>query len=267
MAWIESHTVLLRHRKLIAFAKALRLKPVYCLGHLHALWHVALEQAEDGDLSSWTDDFIAESSAFQGDAPRFVSLLQLHGWLDGKILHDWLDYAGLYLTKKYSSSNRDLLVSIWGKHGRIYGERIVNKKRTESEPTLPDLTEPKETPSPPDKPPAVPPPKPPPKQRPKPPQPNGDGAILRPLTDVQRVVHGFKAVLGVSDDDVGWDKVYFPRYTKSAKDLLTLFEGNLDRVADCIDQVSAAMERKKLSWTPETLVKHAGDWKNGRLFK
>lgn len=87
------------------------------------------------------------------------------------------------------------------------------------------------------------------------------------MTDVQRVVHGFKAVMGVSDDDVGWDRVYFPRYARSAKDLLTLFEGNLDRVADCIDQVSAAMERKKLSWTPETLVKHAGDWKNGRLFK
>lgn len=122
MAWLKSHTVLIRHRKLIMMAKELRLKPVYLLGHFHALWHAALEQAEDGDLSCFPNDLIAELACYEGDAEKFVSLLQTHKWLDGKILHDWLDYAGPFLRTKYKSSNRERLVAIWAKHGRDYGE-------------------------------------------------------------------------------------------------------------------------------------------------
>lgn len=116
MAWIESHTVLVRHRKLNNLAKDLRLKPVYVLGHLHALWHAALEQQEDGDLTSWSDELIAQLSCYSGDAPRYVSLLQQNGWLDNKIIHDWLDYAGRYLEAKYRTANPTLLTEIRSKH-------------------------------------------------------------------------------------------------------------------------------------------------------
>jgi hypothetical protein len=138
MPWIESHTVLLRHRKVKDLARELRIRPAYAIGHLHALWHAALEQAEDGDLSSWSDEFIAESADYPGDAPQFVRLLQKHRWLDGKVIHDWVDYAGLFLSRKYSTSNRDRLVEIWAKHGREYG---ANGKRTVSEqlPLAPNL--------------------------------------------------------------------------------------------------------------------------------
>jgi hypothetical protein len=116
------------------------------MGHLHALWHAALEQSEDGDLSHWSDETIAEFSDYPGDAPQYVRLLRKHGWLDGKILHDWLDYAGLYLIKKYNTSNRAKLVQIWAKHGAVYGrERLENEKRTEREPTLPYPTKPHQT--------------------------------------------------------------------------------------------------------------------------
>lgn len=118
MGWIESHTVLIRHRKLKNLARELRLRPSHTMGHLHALWHAALEQQESGDLSSWTDEFIAESSDYPGDAPQYVRLLQKTGWLDGKILHDWLDYAGRYLNSKYRTSDPNLLKSIVGKHSR-----------------------------------------------------------------------------------------------------------------------------------------------------
>lgn len=139
MAWIESHTVLIRHRKLVELSRELRLRKSYVMGHLHALWHAALEQSEDGDLSTWSDELIAEYSDFPGDAPQYVRLLQKHGFLDGKLLHDWLDYAGLFLIKKYSSSNVSRLSEIWTKHGREYG--VANKKRTDSEPkeSLPNL--------------------------------------------------------------------------------------------------------------------------------
>lgn len=130
MAWIESHTPLIRHRKLVTFAKALRMKPAHVMGHLHAMWHTALEQQEDGDLSSWSDDLIAEASAFTGDSAHYVRLLREHGWLDGALIHDWLDYAGRYLIRKYGSSNKLRLKEIWRKHGRDYS---VSLKRPDSD--------------------------------------------------------------------------------------------------------------------------------------
>jgi len=104
---------------LIELARDLRLKPVYVLGHLHALWHNALEQQEDGDLSSWSDDLIAEMSGYESDAPRYVFLLQQHGWLNNKVLHDWLDYAGKYLTAKYRTANPKRLRQILMKHKSV----------------------------------------------------------------------------------------------------------------------------------------------------
>lgn len=133
MAWIESHTVLSRHRKVKETARALRIRPAYLIGHLHLLWHAALEQAEDGDLTRWTDEFIAESADYPGDAPQFVQLLRDHGWLDGRLLHDWTDYAGKYLIGKYAKDNRDRLVEIWAKHGKKYGKKDPNQLPTDSQ--------------------------------------------------------------------------------------------------------------------------------------
>lgn len=122
MPWIESHTVLLRHRKTIMLANALGIKPVHAIGHLHALWHNALEQQEDGDLSGWPNGMIARMAAFEGNEDGFVRALNACGWLDEKILHDWLDYAGPYLAKKYHNSRRRFLQDIWIKHDRRYGK-------------------------------------------------------------------------------------------------------------------------------------------------
>lgn len=108
--------MLIRHRKLRDFARALRLSPVHAMGHLHALWHAALEQAEDGNLTSWSDEFIADSACYPGDAPQFVRLLRSHGWLDGNFLHDWLHYAGRYLQRKYGTSGPEKLEAIRKSH-------------------------------------------------------------------------------------------------------------------------------------------------------
>ena len=133
MAWLKSHTVILRHRKNRDLARGLRIRPAHSMGHLHALWHAALEQQEDGDLSSWSDEFIADASDYPGDAPQYVRLLQQTGWLDAKLLHDWLDYAGEYLINKYSSHNKLRLVEIWKKHGRVYGDKKGSRERPDGD--------------------------------------------------------------------------------------------------------------------------------------
>ena len=93
---------------------------VYALGHLHSLWYSVLEQQEDGDLSKWSDELIAEMAQYKGKPDVFVSSLVLYGWLDGRLIHDWLDYAGRYLTGKYRSSDPSRLLKIWNKHKKRY---------------------------------------------------------------------------------------------------------------------------------------------------
>jgi hypothetical protein len=105
MAWIESHTVIIRHRKLIGLSSDLKIRRAYAMGHLHSLWHSAIEQQEDGNLSTWSDAMIAESADYPGDPKRLVHSLKINNWLErDRRLHDWWDYAGPFLRSKYKRS-------------------------------------------------------------------------------------------------------------------------------------------------------------------
>ncbi len=149
MAWVESHTVLGRHRKVVLLADHLKIEIPALVGHLHLLWHAVLEQQEDGDLSQWSDAVIAHASMWKGDAAVFVSALRQYGWIDGVLVHDWLDYVGEYLTRKYHSSDPQKLVNIWKTHGYKYGKGKgkygkvqVSKKEVNAQlpVSIPDLT-------------------------------------------------------------------------------------------------------------------------------
>lgn len=168
MAWIESHTILTRHRKVLLLAYDLKISVVQTIGHLHAFWHTILEQQEDGDLSEWPDALIEEAALWEGTPGVFITLLRERGWVDGHLVHDWIDYVGPYLTKKYCTGNQARLKDIWLKHGYKYGKgngknhkQQVSRKRVEREkkftsplpslpnpssplPSLPNQTKPKE---------------------------------------------------------------------------------------------------------------------------
>jgi hypothetical protein len=94
-----------------------------------------------------------------------------------------------------------------------------------------------------------------------------DGEKPKKLTDVQQVVLWFKSRMNIPESDKAWDKAYFTRYSASAKVILGLFDGDVDKAFDCVEAVSDGFNRKGLSWTPETIAKHAGDWKYGRFMK
>lgn len=104
------------------------------MGHLTALWHTALEQQENGDLSGWTNPMIADFSDYPGDAPQFVKLLRKHGWLDSDMkLHDWWQYAGPYLRSKYKRNPEK-----W----ELVRNRYVTVTQPDTEPNRTDLTKP-----------------------------------------------------------------------------------------------------------------------------
>jgi hypothetical protein len=118
MAWIELHTVLIRHRKVNKLARTLNIKPVLAVGHLITLWNNVLELNPDGNITKWDIEDIASYSMWEGDPDTFYKAL-LNGGdgfideCDGtRLVHDWFDYAGKYLTSKYRSHNPEVLDNI-----------------------------------------------------------------------------------------------------------------------------------------------------------
>jgi len=74
--------------------------------------------------------------------------------------------------------------------------------------------------------------------------------------DIQKVIRGWKIVSGIQSDDKDWDKVFYPRYTRTAKHLLLLFR-NVGEALDCIEYVFNDCKKNRLSCSFETVVKRA----------
>ena len=78
-------------------------------------------------------------------------------------------------------------------------------------------------------------------------------------TPIQKIICAYKLMKGFKRDDRAWDKIHFPRATKSAKALLETL-GTWEEVAECIEDLGNKFTAKNLDWTLETIVKHCMDW-------
>jgi hypothetical protein len=126
MAWIESHQTLASHPKTRKAARALGIPTVNLIGHLHCLWHWALDLAEDGDLSKFDAEDIAIAAQWEGDSQQLVDALLDCGFGDGPgflerngsygdpqqgltgslVLHDWWAYAGKLVARRQQDRER-----------------------------------------------------------------------------------------------------------------------------------------------------------------
>jgi hypothetical protein len=107
VAYIESHQTLGNHPKTKRAARELGIGRVQLVGHMHYLWWWALEYAEDGDLSGFSDDEIAEEAMWEGDPAAFVGALTDAGFLDpNRSLHDWEVYTGRLVAQRESNRER-----------------------------------------------------------------------------------------------------------------------------------------------------------------
>jgi hypothetical protein len=79
------------------------------------------------------------------------------------------------------------------------------------------------------------------------------------------LVVSYKTRKGVAYDHRGWDNANWGRCASAAKCLLSLC-GDLQTAEKCMTDLSEGFDAKGLTWTFETLTKHAPDWlkKNGR---
>lgn len=113
MAWIESHQELGRHPKTRKLARLLAISVPAAIGHLHLLWWWALDYAQDGDLSKYDPEDIADAVMWDGDAQELCEALIKAGFLDqyesGLRIHDWADYTSkLQEHREKRARNKDL---------------------------------------------------------------------------------------------------------------------------------------------------------------
>jgi len=110
MAWIESHQELKDHPKTRKLSRHLGITVPAAIGHLHCLWWWALEYAQDGDLSEYDAEDIAEAAMWEGEAAPFTDGLVKAGFIDSTddtdavMIHDWMEYAGRLVTSRRRKS-------------------------------------------------------------------------------------------------------------------------------------------------------------------
>ncbi|MDR1613045.1 MAG: hypothetical protein LBT97_09725 [Planctomycetota bacterium] len=125
--WLAVSVDLCFHPKLISTAMVLAIDEAHALGILVRMWLLTFKYAKDGDL--WRGDeestyrFVAIVTGYRGDVVRLVEVLRNDRWLDGWLIHDWLDYVGPFLIKALKTSGRPWLTRTWAKYGKTYGAR------------------------------------------------------------------------------------------------------------------------------------------------
>lgn len=120
MAWIESHEELLNHPKSKRLKRKLGVSEHEVIGLLHYFWHWAVTFAEDGVITKFSAEDIADAIRFEGDAEKLLRSLIESGFVDEvdgeTVIHDWFDHAGKLILwrrkeaerlRKYRSKKKD----------------------------------------------------------------------------------------------------------------------------------------------------------------
>lgn len=155
MAWIELHQTLPTNKKTLRLKNILKIKTPQAIGHLCLLWLWALDNAEDGDISMFSADEIAEVAGWTGKkASTFVSALIESGFVDADMhIHNWNEYAGKLMDKRdvrreqdriRQQARRDKLKKERDSHADVTRDESVNHAPIPY-PTVPYSTVPENT--------------------------------------------------------------------------------------------------------------------------
>lgn len=263
MAWIESHQGLLRHPKTLQLANMMGWGLDETIGKLHRFWWWCLDYAEDGDLQQYNDTTLAAAvGVAPQDAKRFVEAMvgcggeTVSGFIDRQPyfrVRKWWNYCGKLLQIRYKHNPKK-----WKKIQSFYVGRRKNGSKGGSNNRIPNQTKPDQTKT-------LTPPLPPPfGGEPPSPTENGEYKIRTP---VQFVVGAYKVARGIPLENREWDRDNFKRCSAPAKEILAIFNGDQDKAAESVMAIARWANKKRLSWTLETCLKRASDYKMGVLDK
>ena len=82
MAWIESHQEIWRHPKTKKLARLLKISVPTAVGYLHGLWYWAMDFAQDGDISKYDPEDIADAVLWDDPADMLLNAFVEAGFVD-----------------------------------------------------------------------------------------------------------------------------------------------------------------------------------------
>ncbi len=110
MAWVESHQEIGTHPKTKKAARLAGVSVPTMVGHLHLIWHWALDFAQEGDVSAIDPWIIEDAAMWDGEEGTLFDALVAAGFIDRDgdqcALHDW--YGG-----RPSQPHRNLVRRAW----------------------------------------------------------------------------------------------------------------------------------------------------------
>lgn len=92
-AWVKVYHDMSDHPKTYALADTLKVEQFAAVGIVVCLWTWAVIHAPDGDLERFPDAAIARACHWHKSAAGLAKALQECGFLDGRRIHDWDEYA------------------------------------------------------------------------------------------------------------------------------------------------------------------------------
>ena len=114
--WIKAHASLTRHPKTKRLGRTLGISVPEAIGHLMMLWLWAMDYAQDGDLSCFEPEDIADAAGWDGDPDQLIDALlscspRGHGFLDrtedgGLVLHEWDEHCGDEFERRRKDAER-----------------------------------------------------------------------------------------------------------------------------------------------------------------
>lgn len=140
MAWIEAHQQLLNHPKTIDLMNLMGWDLDTTIGKLFRFWWWCVDYAEDGDLRRHNENRIAVAVGLQNkDGKKFIDAMIQAGWIDNEPyfrVHDWWDYIGLFMQRKYGEKHREK----WERIKQLYNDYTTTSTTIDA--TKPNLTKP-----------------------------------------------------------------------------------------------------------------------------
>jgi hypothetical protein len=142
------------HPKFRRLQKQLRLPQYAVVGLLEMLWMMTSQYADDGDISKFTSQEIADYCDFEGDADSLVDGLVACRWIDRDAdslrIHDWEDHRPSYVEdrirkREERARKRDLSQDCPGQSETVaiaLGKSLPSHAMPNHSPTMPCQTKP-----------------------------------------------------------------------------------------------------------------------------
>jgi len=117
MAWIPANQEIADHPKRRMLSRHLGINTNETIGLLMQLWWWTLSYSQEGDLSRFKPQSIADGCGWEGDPDTLIEALTGCGYEDGTgfldrledgrlVVHDWDDYAGRLVDKRKANAER-----------------------------------------------------------------------------------------------------------------------------------------------------------------